>query len=595
MKRSESHKIEDQADRLLRSLLSPDWVIRNQDKDYGIDYEMEYFNNNKSTGIIFKIQSKGKEQSDLSHLYHDMPMDNLEYYIEQVQIPVFIFLCCIDIKDVFYQNIQGNQLIEEDYYKAKEKKQKNLRIKFDSNNSLSNNPNRLIEQYQNSKDYLVVKQFCSLDYSHLIDIKEVRIGSNKYDTMKSIEDKTIILEVNNFYTKFNAGQYEDAYKVGNELIKKYAFTPTSIFLIEILDKMYVIEFKSSGNKNYHDFSFKYMNIMKVISKNWDKQYRLYAYVMFYSEKMYQYIDYDFNSYMNQSVTRDELYKVLIGLERERVLKIISKYIRVTLDLIKKSTEYDAILFSKELFQFASCLFPLTVRIKAEMKNFKIEDNFFKSYEDLLKTAIELNEELKNYDGYIQVSALLNDFYFMFNKKRAYDYLNETKLFINKNRPELLPAVDHMFKSNDEHMEIKNDIEIEKDIYLNFFKINGINIHNPTNDIDRICKIGFDDLNPERVLKKCVYRYVTIESVGAVAEMLALRTAGSKALHCVKLQHSIMSVSLDSIDKSFTNTYCKGCEYLSPHDENWKWNYEWQQKQDSLYHEKYFLLPKLNKR
>jgi hypothetical protein len=58
-----------------------------------------------------------------------------------------------------------------------------------------------------------------------------------------------------------------------------------------------------------------------------------------------------------------------------------------------------------------------------------------------------------------------------------------------------------------------------------------------------------------VLKKCIYRYVTLEGGGLPAQWLKLPTAGSKALHCVKSNQSMLGLVLDDLDGHFDNIIC----------------------------------------
>lgn len=57
--RPKSHVIEDKAYMQFESSLPESWSLRRQDKDIGIDREVEIFENEKSTGIIFKVQIIG--------------------------------------------------------------------------------------------------------------------------------------------------------------------------------------------------------------------------------------------------------------------------------------------------------------------------------------------------------------------------------------------------------------------------------------------------------------------------------------------------------------------------------------------------------
>ena len=63
-KRSQTHRIDSDAVRVVRTLLTPDWVERSaEDRDYGVDMMLETFDGEDPTGILVLLQIKGQEAS----------------------------------------------------------------------------------------------------------------------------------------------------------------------------------------------------------------------------------------------------------------------------------------------------------------------------------------------------------------------------------------------------------------------------------------------------------------------------------------------------------------------------------------------------
>ena len=59
------HQLEDQSERAFASALPARWAWRKQDKDYGIDGEVEIFApDDTATGLLFKVQLKATESDD---------------------------------------------------------------------------------------------------------------------------------------------------------------------------------------------------------------------------------------------------------------------------------------------------------------------------------------------------------------------------------------------------------------------------------------------------------------------------------------------------------------------------------------------------
>ncbi|MCP4157291.1 MAG: DUF4365 domain-containing protein [bacterium] len=125
MERPGSHITGDSAEALFTSALPAEWVVRPQPKDYGIDVEVEVFDGQKSTGIIFKVQLKGTEKIEYNktgqHIRFSIGVTHLEYYLEQLKIPVFLVLCDVTEKSLYWLEMQSNDGLIEAYENVKKK------------------------------------------------------------------------------------------------------------------------------------------------------------------------------------------------------------------------------------------------------------------------------------------------------------------------------------------------------------------------------------------------------------------------------------------------------------------------------------------
>lgn len=131
-KRPAQHQLEDLSRAKLGLLLPRTWALRDKDKDYGIDVEVELFDDaGEATGLVFLVQLKATESEDTSKIrYLDFSIDRLNYY-DSLDLPVLICRYSHD-EDVFYSKWSS----EVDTYNCK-KDAKNIRIKFSEENILS--------------------------------------------------------------------------------------------------------------------------------------------------------------------------------------------------------------------------------------------------------------------------------------------------------------------------------------------------------------------------------------------------------------------------------------------------------------------------
>ena len=78
---------------VLRELLPPKWIIRNQTPDFHIDFLIEPTEAGESTGINIAIQLKGwVPKKKGQKLAYSLKTKHLLYYLEKCELPVFLVL-----------------------------------------------------------------------------------------------------------------------------------------------------------------------------------------------------------------------------------------------------------------------------------------------------------------------------------------------------------------------------------------------------------------------------------------------------------------------------------------------------------------------
>lgn len=93
------HEISERSERLFRQSLPPSWVVRAQIPDYGIDFQVEMFNEGLSTGIVFEVQLKGSQRNCNNATGPALQMETsaLLHYVQRRIVPVV--LVYVDVKN----------------------------------------------------------------------------------------------------------------------------------------------------------------------------------------------------------------------------------------------------------------------------------------------------------------------------------------------------------------------------------------------------------------------------------------------------------------------------------------------------------------
>ena len=90
-KRPKQHQIEDLSRAKFQLCLPEEWVLRDKDKDYGIDGEVELFDENENPlGLLFYVQLKATDSKENCEILNiDFKIETLKYF-QQLEIPVLL-------------------------------------------------------------------------------------------------------------------------------------------------------------------------------------------------------------------------------------------------------------------------------------------------------------------------------------------------------------------------------------------------------------------------------------------------------------------------------------------------------------------------
>lgn len=123
--RPRQHELEDESRAKFQLILPKSWVFRDKPKDYGIDGEIELFDDTgHPTGLVFWVQLKGTDSELESEILNvDLALDTLKYY-KKLTVPVLLARYS-SAQNSFYVKWVNNV----DFYHAKDEA-KSLRIKF---------------------------------------------------------------------------------------------------------------------------------------------------------------------------------------------------------------------------------------------------------------------------------------------------------------------------------------------------------------------------------------------------------------------------------------------------------------------------------
>ena len=133
MKRPQQHIIETKSKKKFEGLIPDTWVARELGSDYGLDYLVEIFKNNNSTGQLFFVQLKGTDSEIIDDtISYQLSLDNIEYWNTITNPVLLIFYSSQSEK---FWGVWTNELKEN--YSLKKDDQKKLTINLTDKNLLT--------------------------------------------------------------------------------------------------------------------------------------------------------------------------------------------------------------------------------------------------------------------------------------------------------------------------------------------------------------------------------------------------------------------------------------------------------------------------
>lgn len=141
-KRVKQHQLEDLSRAKYSLAIPSNWVFRDKDKDYGIDAEVEIFDDNdRATGLVYWVQLKATESKvEATARKVDLSIESIKYY-KKLDIPVLIARYS-KVHDRFYCKWAH----ELDLYYAKENA-KTLRVNFSEDDKWDTKSPKEVKRY----------------------------------------------------------------------------------------------------------------------------------------------------------------------------------------------------------------------------------------------------------------------------------------------------------------------------------------------------------------------------------------------------------------------------------------------------------------
>lgn len=112
MRRTEAHLTDEDAQRLLAGALPREWILRKQERDYGVDYLVEVSEGGTASGRQFAVQLKGTARGSIREglVRCVLSRAHVEYYVDRLRLPVFLVVADVSRSKCYWLSLQQHVL-----------------------------------------------------------------------------------------------------------------------------------------------------------------------------------------------------------------------------------------------------------------------------------------------------------------------------------------------------------------------------------------------------------------------------------------------------------------------------------------------------
>lgn len=625
MKRPKQHQIDADAQKLFNLIISSEHSVRPQPiDDYGIDYEIEIFKDEQSTGFIFKVQLKGTEKPNYLNdgnqiSFRGFEFEKAKYLIEEIEIPAVLVLVDTISKKIFWVAVQSNQSLIETFKKAKETKQHTITIQVSTKNQLPDTWGELLAEMEKCA-YLMALKRASRVPSKLYS-EHIEYIDNIDQELLQLHKKIDISINHKLVSLIEDDKITHAKTLINELMENPERSVELKFNAILLTEQVFIR-ENRGNIDSLEkakFDLWRANELTELCEINDAGEYLHhiAYGYSLSAKLFYLTITDFQLYVNRQIHQSDLSTTdsfeqfwfnMLTVERTKIANHLA-------ETITKLESYLSELISQNHWEFfpdistniSWSLLIFLVRLQGE-KLIKEAEEFETWLVSLIDFTFTISNRLKSTK---QLGAIQNRLFTIYIRLIDISEHHPDKVSIYKDK-----AKDVIKSVKDKNVRTRYEQQLKQFLSENksadkvqtldwdtiehhyrqqaraLFNVDFSLLDDEIDESDKryrdaqlawIIDLGIRDLNPTRILEKCqhlIYRYWEQGGIGTPAQILRLYSARMKRMGCIKHpEHTTpIAYSLDDLYSNFHEDFCKKCQDCLPQQQDWSYSEDWHKEQ-----------------
>lgn len=577
------HDIDRAGKRLLRESLEPlGWVINDVQEDYGIDSNIQVFDEQHPTGAWFHVQLKSSSTStysaDGSFISQELSTDHARHYALEIRQPIFIIHADVTSQHLYWYAPQLDERLMEPLSCTEAK---SITVRIPTNQSLPPTAPGLLLAL--NKIYLAMANRELTAASTREFVESLRHFSNQETLFQSFQEKADTLRLRRVVQLYKQNNLKDARPRAQAIVNDPDSSTEVKFWAEIqLEAIDYRETVHSGKPQSElpKLALSHAQELQRLTTSGPKYLKFFALIAKHAAELEALIYENSSLHMaqQQHVLKHGNPMLALGLYARRAAltkRIILKY-NQGLRLARYATSYqDRWALGRALTRIVNAVGHYLITLHAE-NNFEMERTIGESALQLCKLAAWIADETGDREGVVLaiISALIIS---QSKESGAYRWAEQTANNIPEPdlRTDALLRLDRAAKRwAGEAVAGDYQGNTILQIIQNMAAAYGIDMNNQGDPIVQALLIAAKDNSPERVLINCEHLLVSQGAIGPKARMIEnlfnIGTAGSKVIHCTLHNYHKEGKELDVAYDEFRRVYCDSCPDKKPRPKGWEY-------------------------
>lgn len=597
MKRPQQHLVDARGTAQLRAVFEPlGWVVNEIQDDYGVDFDIQIFNEGKATGEWFKVQLKSSEKTSYSasndFISQELDYSHAVHYSTHMRDPIFLIHADVQTNKTFWYAPQLDLKLPD--APAQSNPPSTITLRIPTTNRFPETLREMLLALQRIRVLRGAKAIGDCSISEFAST--IRKHADQRKLFLDFKDKLDAVAIQVAHDLFRAHLYSDAHEKLDSILQASDSSIPSKFSA-ILEKEQ-IEWAVAAQAGVPQSELPKIHLLAArrlqsLTRKGPPALKFHALIARKAAELEGLTFRDFGLYMNW---RNQL-------EAGRPTVALDLYIERAVSASQVARKYNQCL---RLARYASqsshawALPSALLRIVQGILSFTIKSGDDRQAEGL---DIYVNSAM-------QICRLASDIGTAFQDDDSLYRVVCTSMLLYARTPEesLKCAQGALQKIGDadtrdsarqvlERSQARFEGEYlegdrpatEAQIYENMAAALGIDMGDSTNPLTKLVQLGIKDANPGRVLKHCEHTFVSLSGrapllIGILAERLNLQSIHRKVIHCTLHTYAVERRSLDDALATFKQSYCDKCPDLSPRPVDWDWSGEWQEEQNKKHND-----------